>query len=95
LFVSCKSNKKQAAKDTTAISKPIDSKQSLVDEFKPIIQGSWVNKEYIDEIARTKSPYSAQEKMANITTILIDTKFLKRIRCGQKLGMDLTLKTFI
>jgi len=98
LIVSCKSSVKRAAKDTTATGKTIDAKQSLIGEFKPFVQGSWVNKDYIKEIAKTRSPYIAREKVGNITTMLIDTKFIEgdsvkiAVGYGNHEGGDFILK---
>ncbi|MGZ3872199.1 MAG: hypothetical protein ACXVJD_04745 [Mucilaginibacter sp.] len=45
----------------------------LIAKFKPVIQGVWVKKDYIDKIARSKSPAAAANLAEGITTIYFDT----------------------
>jgi hypothetical protein len=74
LLASCQNNTASNSKSTDKIK---GQTQRLITKFKPIIQGSWIDKGYIREIGKTKSPFLARKKMGNITTMLIDTKFLK------------------
>jgi hypothetical protein len=98
-FTSCKSNtKKNGGKDTVTIKKNTDKAQSLISEFKPIIQGSWVNRDFINKIAKTQSPYLAKDDAGNICTMLISTKFIEgdslkiEVGYGTHEGGDFTLK---
>jgi len=51
--------------------------QALINKIKPALAGLWMNKEYIDEIKRTKSPQQAYGKVGNVTGILIDPSKIK------------------
>jgi hypothetical protein len=72
LFLSCKSNTKQAAENSTA-----DQTQSLIQKFKPIIQGVWVKKEYVDKVIKNKSPLAAADEATGITIMYINTDHIK------------------
>lgn len=78
LFSSCTSNDKKSNTNRKSLKgNPISQSSALVAKFKPILQGAWVNKAYIEEVARTRSPFLAVNKVGNISTILIDTSFIK------------------
>jgi len=77
LLFSCKSDIKQKAQDTIKTKSVNGQSETLIKKFKPILQGAWVNTEFIDAIEETKSPVLAYTKAANITTMLIDTKGIK------------------
>lgn len=70
LFVSCRGDKK-AGKASQIKSKS----QILIDRYKPILQGAWVNKAYMDKLTKTKSPLAAFS-ISGLTTMLIDTSFI-------------------
>jgi len=72
---SCKSNIQQKAQDTATIkTKSISiQSQALIKKFKPIIQGVWVKKDYIDKVIQTKSPLAAADECRGITTMYINT----------------------
>ena len=73
LLASCKSNTKQDAKDTTAGKSGNNQTEELIQKFKPIIQGVWVKKGYIDKVIKTKSPLAAVDEVNDITTMFINT----------------------
>lgn len=74
LFLSCKSNTKQEVKDSTNTIKPgVDQTQDLIRKFKTIIQGVWVEKDYVDKVIKTKSPLAAEDEIGDITTMYINT----------------------
>jgi len=77
VFLSCKSNKTQTSKDSVVITSISAPAESLIKEFKPIIQGVWVKADYIAEIAKTKSPLEAFAKASPITTMVIETELIK------------------
>jgi hypothetical protein len=74
LLISCKSNTKQIpAKDSTINTQSVNQAQALIKRFKPIIQGVWVEKDYIDKIIKTRSPLASEDKVGYITTMYINT----------------------
>ncbi|WP_259065519.1 hypothetical protein HDF24_01995 [Mucilaginibacter sp. X4EP1] len=77
VFVACKSNEHASKKDSIKTTSVVDHSQKLIKKFKPIIQGVWVKKDYIDEIARTKSPLKAFDKAHHITTMIIEPELVK------------------
>lgn len=70
VFASCAGNNKNAATDTLAATPSTIEAKKLIQEFTPIIEGAWVKLDYIQEIARTKSPLKAAHKAGNITTFI-------------------------
>lgn len=75
---SCKSKTEQATTDTIVIAATNNAEaQKLIAEFKPIIQGVWVKKDYIDEVVKSKSPLAASYKAVSITTMHINTENIK------------------
>ncbi len=46
---------------------------SSLTDFKPIIQGVWVKKDYIDQLTATKSPAAAATLASGITCVYFDT----------------------
>jgi hypothetical protein len=78
LLASCKSNNKAPnVKDTANKSVSISSGNPLVDEFKPIIQGVWIKKDYLEKIVRTKSVAAADDRKKGITEMYINTDSLR------------------
>jgi hypothetical protein len=77
-FVACKGKDASSAKDTVVNSSTSKNQtDELIKKFKPILEGHWVKKDYIDEIAATKSPQKAYLKVGNITDMMIDTSKIK------------------
>jgi len=76
-FLSCKSNTKKAAIDSNATNLPSDSSQALIKKFKPVIQGVWVKADYINKVAKTKSPAEAEDEAIGITIMNINTDKIK------------------
>ena len=76
IFYSCKSNTNQTAKDTSSAR---DSKQTqaLIRQFKPIIQGVWIEKNYIEKVIKTRSPLAAADEIKGNTILYINTDHLK------------------
>lgn len=75
LLGSCKSIGNQ----TTDIDPALSSRQTkeLIKKFKPLIQGVWVKKDYIDKVRKTKSPLAAADEATDLTTMYINTKNIK------------------
>jgi len=77
-FLSCRSNTKQAIKDTASTTTASTNEtQALIKKFKPIIQGVWVKSDYIDRIIKTKSPIASEDKSIGIVTMYINTDSIK------------------
>jgi hypothetical protein len=77
IFLSCKSKTGDNDQDTTAAGKPLDQTQALLQQFKPLINGVWVKKDYIKKVKKSKSPLEAVDKGKGITIMYIDTAQLK------------------
>ena len=77
LLFSCHSNTKQNLKDSTALKPISDQTKKLIQKFKPILQGVWVKKDYIDKVLKTKSPLAAADECRGITTMYINTDYIK------------------
>ncbi len=76
-FLSCKSNPKKTAADSSATNALSDSSQALIKKFKPIIQGVWVKADYINKVIKTKSPAAAEDEAIGITVMNINTNKIK------------------
>lgn len=78
-LVACRSKnqEKDSLNKQTITKANADDAKVLITKIKPLLAGLWVNKEYIDEIKRTKSPQKSYEKVGNITDMLIDTSKIK------------------
>ncbi len=61
--------------------------QYRMHKFNRIIQGAWVNKEYIDEVLKTRSPQAASGSAGFITALSIDTTNIK----GDSLSVGVNL----
>lgn len=71
---SCKSNSTTQSNDSTAVVNVADDdSKELIEKFKPIIQGVWVKKDYIEKVNQTKSPLAAANLTNGITTMYINT----------------------
>ncbi|SEO20745.1 hypothetical protein SAMN05192574_10680 [Mucilaginibacter gossypiicola] len=82
LIFSCKSNTKQSTedsliKDTSLTVNNSKSTNPLIEKFKPLLQGTWVNKTYIDKVAKTKSPLAAVNEANGISSFSINTADMK------------------
>lgn len=62
ILVSCQTTDKTAGQP-----------DKLIEKFKPFLNGIWVTSDYLDDIARTKSPLKSSEKLIFITEFTIDT----------------------
>ncbi|WP_121812719.1 hypothetical protein [Mucilaginibacter kameinonensis] len=71
LIFSCKSNTKQTQQDSTSITANAESSNLLIKKFKPLLQGTWVNKTYIDKVAKTRSPLAAVKEADGISSFSI------------------------
>jgi len=76
-FLSCRSNTKQTAKDTITTKSDNGQTEKLIEKFKPIIQGVWVKKDYIDKVIQTKSPLAAIDECRGITIMYINTDHIE------------------
>ncbi|TSD63480.1 hypothetical protein FFF34_017980 [Inquilinus sp. KBS0705] len=74
LFASCGGNESD---QDAANNKPLDQSQALISQFKPIVSGVWVKKNYIKKLIKSKSPLAAADRATGLTTMLIDTAKLK------------------
>lgn len=80
VFISCNSNSKTPVKDSLVNSSSIKNQsEELMNKFKPMVQGDWVNKDYIDEIAKTKSAQRAYKKLEVLQTLRLILQKLKAI----------------
>lgn len=69
---SCKSKTEQAATDTTSAAAVNDAEvQKLITQFKPIIEGVWVKKDYVENVKSTRSPYKSREKFGGVACLEI------------------------
>jgi hypothetical protein len=75
IFLSCKDKTGDTGQDANG--KPLDQSQALMHQFKPLINGVWVKKDYIKKVKKSKSPLEAVEKGTGITIMYIDTAQLK------------------
>lgn len=73
LIFSCKSNTKQPAKDSTSIAANAEGSDLLIKKFRPLLQGTWVKKAYIDKVGANKSPMATIDEASGITIFTIDT----------------------
>lgn len=74
MFISCKSNSKKPGKDSLANnSSAKNQSEELIKKFKPIVQGVWVNADYVEKVIRTKSPLAAADLATWITTFYVNT----------------------
>jgi hypothetical protein len=77
IFLSCKSNPGDNDQDTDGAGKPLDQSQALIHQFKPLINGVWVKKDYIKKVKKSKSPLEAVDKGIGVTIMYIDTAQLR------------------
>ncbi len=49
------------------------STNELIQRFKPVLNGVWVQVDYMDDIIKTKSPFKSSEKLTFISELVIDT----------------------
>jgi hypothetical protein len=81
LFISCKS--KPGDDDGESSGKQLDQSAEMLQQFKPVIHGVWVKKNYIKKVLKTKSPLEAIDRVEGITTFVVDTTQIK----GDKLNV--------
>ncbi|QTE34569.1 hypothetical protein J3L18_15525 [Mucilaginibacter gossypii] len=77
LIFSCKSNTKQSYKDSSSIAANTENSDLLIKKFTPLLQGTWVNKIYIDKVAKTKSPLAAVNEAEGMSSFSINTSEMK------------------
>ena len=53
--------------------KTTDPPGNLAEKFKPFLNGYWVTSDYIDDLAKTRSPVKSSEKLTYITEFSIDS----------------------
>jgi hypothetical protein len=76
-LISCKSKTKTPISDTVLQKTNTAIKPSLLQQFKPIIQGSWVRSDYITDLSQTKSPYISSKKLTNAAALEIELNEVK------------------
>lgn len=59
--------------DPQQVNKPLNQGPELIQQFKPLINGVWVKKDYIKKVKKSKSPLAAVERGMGITVLQIDT----------------------
>ncbi|RFZ92016.1 hypothetical protein D0C36_11250 [Mucilaginibacter conchicola] len=62
-----------ACNDPQQADKPLNQSPELIQQFKPLINGVWVKKDYIKKVKKSKSPLAAVERGTGITVLHIDT----------------------
>ncbi|MGV3508278.1 MAG: hypothetical protein ACO1N7_03235, partial [Sphingobacteriaceae bacterium] len=67
ILAACQTNSATAERHTTDVQL----------NFKAIINGNWVEPTYIDDLAKTKSPYKSQNALNSIVELNIDTIGIK------------------
>ncbi|MEO6150676.1 MAG: hypothetical protein ABIN95_12370 [Mucilaginibacter sp.] len=87
LLFSCKSKTKETVVDSVVVV-PLDPTDSLIQKFKPIIQGVWVKSDYIKKVIVTASPLAAADKAMGITILRIDTTQIKGDRLTANAGYN-------
>jgi len=69
---SCKSKTEQAAADTTSAAIANDAEtEKLIAQFKPIIEGVWVKKSYVQSVLSTLSPYKSWKEFWGVACLEI------------------------
>src|SRR5476651_741566 len=76
ICTSCKSKTGQNETGSTSDTLTNEAK-ALIKQFKPIIQGVWVKKDYIEKVIATKSPAEASNLTEGLTTMYINTKIIE------------------
>lgn len=71
-LISCKSKTKTPVSDTVLQTINTSVKPSLLQQFKPIMQGSWIKSDYITDLSQTKSPYISSKKLTNAVALEIE-----------------------
>ena len=66
LLFSCRSNNKQKEQDTVKVKSPSNQSNAFIKKFKPLIQGVWVKKDYIDMLSKNRSPYTSFKGLQGI-----------------------------
>ncbi|MEO3408133.1 hypothetical protein AAFN85_29735 [Mucilaginibacter sp. CAU 1740] len=98
LIFSCKSNTKQASTDTLAASNTHEKSNPLIEKFKPLLEGTWVKKAYIDKVIATKSPLAAVDEAEDMTAFTVNTNDIKEdsikvlVGWGNHDSSEMTLK---
>ncbi|TWR28342.1 hypothetical protein FPZ42_03765 [Mucilaginibacter achroorhodeus] len=70
LFCSCDNNQQSA-------DKPLNQGPELLQQFKPLINGTWVKKDYIKKVKKSKSPLEAVDHGVGVTVFRIDISKMK------------------
>jgi hypothetical protein len=73
ILISCKGKDDQDG----AADNRLNESPDLIHQFKPVIYGVWVKKNYIKKLVKSKSPLAAAERVTGITSLYIDTAKLK------------------
>ncbi|TWR26459.1 hypothetical protein FPZ43_14965 [Mucilaginibacter pallidiroseus] len=70
-FASCNND------DQKSSDKPLDQSQDMIQQFKPVINGVWVKKNYIKKLIKEKSAVEVADRAEGIMVFAIDTDKLK------------------
>jgi hypothetical protein len=73
ILAACKNKPEESEGAVDANGRPLDETPGLIHQFKPLINGVWVKKDYIKKLIRSRSPLEAAPKATGLTTFFIDT----------------------
>jgi hypothetical protein len=73
ILLSCK-GKNDGDDQSNANGKQLDQSPVMIQQFKPVINGVWIKKNYIKKLIKSRSPLEAAERAEGITTFYIDTE---------------------
>ncbi|GGH13428.1 hypothetical protein [Mucilaginibacter phyllosphaerae] len=95
IFLSCKSKTDDSEQGSSS---RLNQSPALIQQFKPMINGVWVKKDYIKKVKKSKSPLEAVDKGRGITVLYIDTakltgdSIIVPVILNNHEGSNLTLK---
>ncbi|HEX8021566.1 hypothetical protein [Mucilaginibacter sp.] len=71
-LISCKSKTKAPVSDSVLQRTSVDTHSTLLQQFKPFIEGIWLTSDYITDLSRTKSPYISSKKLTGASALAIN-----------------------
>lgn len=77
LFVACRIKPENHSHSNSPIHGDAYQTQRLIDKFKPMVQGVWVKKDYLEKVILTKSPLAAADLANGITTFFVNTDHIQ------------------
>jgi hypothetical protein len=73
----CKAKTSHKAIDTMPAQQQAYNNVSLIEKFKPILQGVWVRSNYLADVIRTRSPYASFSKLKGYASLTIEMDSIK------------------